>query len=396
MEYRLNKYISSSGFCSRRDADRFIEEGKVTINGKRATIGMRVLPGQKVRVNGELIINSIEPVYIAFNKPLGVVSTTDPHEKNNIVDFISHEQRIFPIGRLDKDSQGLILLTNDGDIVNKILRAGNNHKKDYVVKVDKPITKDFLTRMSQGVPILDRVTRRCEIVEINPYMFQISLIQGLNRQIRRMCEYFGYEVIKLERIQIMNIKLGSLGQGNWRNLTEPELEGLFEMLEGSDKTEQTKNVSSSDRRFKKALEESDLKKNYRKAASVSKFTKKSDKSKQTSTEQTPKPRRKPAGRSAGRLSEKLKERSAENLAGKSEEKLTKRSTSKFTDKKSQGKAVEKLTKTSTKPSTKPPTERTAGKPKTNSKGKPASGLRVGKQKVAANKPGRGNSSAKRK
>ncbi len=238
MEYRLNKYISSSGFCSRREADRLIENGKVTINGRRASIGMRVLPRQKVKVNGELIVNKVEPVYIAFNKPVGVVSTTDLQEKNNIVEFISHEQRIFPIGRLDKDSQGLILLTNDGDIVNKILRAGNNHKKEYLVKVNKPLTDDFLTRMMHGVPILDRVTRRCEIEKINPFVFRISLIQGLNRQIRRMCEYFDYDVVKLERIQIMNIQLGSLGQGNWRNLTDPELEGLFDMLEDSDRSGQ--------------------------------------------------------------------------------------------------------------------------------------------------------------
>lgn len=281
MEYRLNKYISNSGFCSRRDADRFIEEGKVTVNGKRASVGMRVLPGQKVKVNGELIINDIEPVYIAFNKPVGIVSTTDTMEKDNIINFIRHEQRIFPIGRLDKDSQGLILLTNDGDIVNKILRAGNNHKKDYLVKVNKPITKEFLTRMAQGVPILDRVTRKCEIVEINPYMFQISLIQGLNRQIRRMCEYFNYEVLKLERIQIMNIKLGNLGQGNWRNLTNSELEGLFDMLEDSEKTAQSRKTSNSNKSFNKALEKSDLKKDYRKANSISKSTKKADSIKQT-------------------------------------------------------------------------------------------------------------------
>lgn len=281
MEYRLNKYISNSGFCSRRDADRFIEEGKVTVNGKRASVGMRVLPGQKVKVNGELIINDIEPVYIAFNKPVGIVSTTDTLEKDNIINFIRHEQRIFPIGRLDKDSQGLILLTNDGDIVNKILRAGNNHKKDYLVKVNKPITKEFLTRMAQGVPILDRVTRKCEIVEINPYMFQISLIQGLNRQIRRMCEYFNYEVLKLERIQIMNIKLGNLGQGNWRNLTNSELEGLFDMLEDSEKTTQSRKTSNSNKSFNKALEKSDLKKDYRKANSISKSTKKADSIKQT-------------------------------------------------------------------------------------------------------------------
>lgn len=274
MEYRLNKYISSSGICSRREADRLIEEGKVTVNGKRAVIGMRVLPRQKVKVNGILIENEIEPVYIAFNKPVGVVSTTDLREKDNIIDFISHEQRIFPIGRLDKDSQGLILLTNDGDIVNKILRVGNEHKKEYLVNVNKPITKEFLTKMAHGVPILDCVTRKCELKEINPYMFQISLIQGLNRQIRRMCEYFGYEVTKLERIQIMNIKLGSLGQGNWRNLTPAELEGLFDLLEESDKNQKSKKATSN-KSINKALNRLDLKRDYRKSNSVTKLSKQS-------------------------------------------------------------------------------------------------------------------------
>lgn len=264
MEYRLNKYISASGYCSRREADKYIANGQVTIDGKKATIGQQVLPGQRVRVSGELIENKIEPVYIAFNKPLGVVSSTNPNEKDNIIEFIRHEQRIFPIGRLDKDSQGLILLTNDGDIVNKILRAGNNHKKDYVVTVDRPITEDFLTRMSQGVPILDRVTRRCEIVQINPYTFRISLIQGLNRQIRRMCEYFNYDVLKLERVQIMNIKLDKLGQGNWRDLTLSELEGLFDMLEESEKTTKGK-TAPSNKAFNRALEEHDKRTNYRKA-----------------------------------------------------------------------------------------------------------------------------------
>ncbi|MFV0312981.1 MAG: 23S rRNA pseudouridine(2604) synthase RluF [Dysgonomonas sp.] len=321
MEYRLNKYISNSGFCSRREADRFIEEGRVTINGKRAQVGMRVLPGQKVKVNGELIVNKIEPVYIAFNKPVGIVSTTDPQERDNIINFIRHEQRIFPIGRLDKDSQGLILLTNDGDIVNKILRAGNNHKKDYLVKVNRPITKDFLTRMAQGVPILDRVTRRCEIVEINPYMFRISLIQGLNRQIRRMCEYFDYEVLKLERIQIMNIKLGDLGQGNWRNLTHAELEGLFDMLENSEKTHTAK--APSNKAFNKALEEFDIKTDYRKASIAAKYGK---------TNKTDSTNKKSSNTSA------------------------------------------------------PSSDENEHKAKPKRKGKPASGLRVGKQKVAANKP----------
>ncbi len=276
MEYRLNRYISGSGYCSRREADQLIEDGHVTINGKRASIGMRVLPGQKVKVRGELIKNEVEPIYIAFNKPVGIVSTTDTNEHNNIVDYISHEQRIFPIGRLDKDSQGLILLTNDGDIVNKILRVGNNHKKEYIVRVDKPITKEFITKMTQGVPILDRVTRRCEITQINPYTFQISLIQGLNRQIRRMCEYFDYEVVKLERIQVMNIKLGSLGQGNWRDLTASELEVLFNLLEESKTIANSKKPANSNKSMNKALEEYDVKTNYRKASIASKQAKKSN------------------------------------------------------------------------------------------------------------------------
>lgn len=318
MEYRLNKYISASGYCSRREADKYIESGNVTVNGKKATIGSRVLPGQKVKVNGELIENKIEPVYIAFNKPVGVVSSTNPLERDNIIEFIRHEQRIFPIGRLDKDSQGLILLTNDGDIVNKILRAGNNHKKDYIVTVNRPITSDFLTRMSQGVPILDRVTRRCEIEKINPYTFKISLIQGLNRQIRRMCEYFNYDVLKLERIQIMNIKLDKLGQGNWRNLTASEMEGLFDMLEDSEKTSGGKTPSNSNKSFNRALEEHDIKTNYRKASLNAK--------------------------KADRVNtEKPKKSSA-------------------------------------------PYDNTEEKPKPKTKGKPSSGLRVGKQKMAANKP----------
>lgn len=252
MEYRLNKYISSSGFCSRREADKYIEDGKVTINGKKAVIGMRVLPGQKVKVNGLLIENDIEAVYIAFNKPVGVTSTTDPLDKDNIVDFISHEQRIFPIGRLDKDSQGLILLTNDGDIVNKILRVGNNHKKEYIVTVDKPITDEFIQRMSQGVPILDRVTRKCQLQKISGNVFQITLTQGLNRQIRRMCEYFGYEVTKLERIQIMHIKLGGLKQGHWRSLTENELTVLFDLIEESDNNDKSKEKKAKPAKAKQA------------------------------------------------------------------------------------------------------------------------------------------------
>lgn len=320
MEYRLNKYISASGYCSRREADKYIENGNVTVDGKKATIGSRVFPGQKVKVNGELIENKIESVYIAFNKPVGIVSSTNPLERDNIIEFIRHEQRIFPIGRLDKDSQGLILLTNDGDIVNKILRAGNNHKKDYIVTVNRPITSEFITRMSQGVPILDRVTRRCEIEKINPYTFKISLIQGLNRQIRRMCEYFNYDVVKLERIQIMNIKLEKLGQGNWRNLTVSELEGLFDMLEASEKTSGGKTPSNSNKAFNKALEEHDIRTNYRKASLAAK------------------------------------------TAGLSKSEKPKRN---FVPKEN---AEDK------------------DKPKQRTKGKPASGLRIGKQKMTSNKP----------
>lgn len=264
MEFRLNKYISSSGYCSRREADRLIEEGKVKINGRVASIGQRVIPKQRVTVEGNLIVNDIEPVYIAFNKPVGIVSTTDPNEKDNIVKYISHEQRIFPVGRLDKDSQGLILLTNDGDIVNKILRAGNNHKKVYLVTVDKPITDEFVTKMCDGVPILDRVTRKCEIEKINPYTFKMSLIQGLNRQIRRMCAYFDYEVLKLERIQIMNIELGSLGLGNWRDLNPSELEILFGMLDSSDSHFDKQGRSVSNKSLNKQLELLDIKTDFRK------------------------------------------------------------------------------------------------------------------------------------
>ncbi|EGJ71134.1 pseudouridine synthase Rsu [Bacteroides coprosuis DSM 18011] len=265
MEYRLNKYISNSGYCSRREADKLIEAGQVKVNGKKASIGDRVYPKQKVTVNGELIVNDIEPVYIAFNKPVGIVSTTDPNEKANIVKYISHEQRIFPIGRLDKDSQGLILLTNDGDIVNKILRAGNNHKKVYIVQVDKPITDEFIEKMKTGVPILDRVTRKCEVEKINPYTFKIELIQGLNRQIRRMCAYFDYEVLKLERTQIMNIELEGLGLGSWRDLNPGELEVLFDMLEDSNKHVDDKGRSVSNKSINKQLELLDIQTDFRKS-----------------------------------------------------------------------------------------------------------------------------------
>lgn len=264
MEYRLNKFISNSGYCSRREADRLIEEGKVKINGKVATLGSKVFPKQRVMVEGNLIKHDVEPIYIAFNKPIGVVSTTDPNEKNNIIDFICHEERIFPIGRLDKDSQGLILLTNDGDIVNKILRVGNNHEKLYNVTVDKPITDDFIEKMENGVPILDRVTRKCRITKVNPHTFEIALTQGLNRQIRRMCAYFDYEVLKLERTQVMNIKLAKLGLGTYRDLNPSELEVLFELLEKSD-NDKVRSGAASNKKVNRQLELLDIQSDHRKS-----------------------------------------------------------------------------------------------------------------------------------
>lgn len=232
---RLNKYISESGMCSRREADRYIEQGSVYINGKRAIVGDQVLPGDTVKVNGQAIEPRSEDdlVFIALNKPVGIVSTTDSAEKHNIQRFVGHSERIFPIGRLDKDSQGLIFLTSNGDLVNKILRAGNNHEKEYLVTVDKPITKPFIQGMAGGVPILGTVTRKCKVGQESRFVFRITLVQGLNRQIRRMCEHFGYEVIKLERIRIMNVSLKGLSTGQWRDLTPAELTELFDAIRDS-------------------------------------------------------------------------------------------------------------------------------------------------------------------
>lgn len=232
---RLNKFISDSGLCSRREADRFIEKGFVFINGKKAGIGQRVSPGDRVTVNGR----SLEPmegkqtVFIALNKPPGVTSTTEAGVAGNIVEYVNHSDRIFPIGRLDKDSQGLIFLTNDGDIVNKILRAGNKHEKEYVVTVNKAITDAFIQGMANGVPILGETTKKCKVKQESNYVFRIILIQGLNRQIRRMCEHFGYEVEKLERVRIMNISLKGLPLGDWRELDEEETAKLYKLAQSS-------------------------------------------------------------------------------------------------------------------------------------------------------------------
>lgn len=234
---RLNKFISETGFCSRREADKLIEAGRVTVDGIIAEMGTKVSENANVKIDGKPIKRVEELVYIALNKPVGITCTTEKKVKGNIVDFVNHEKRIFPIGRLDKDSQGLILLTNDGDIVNKILRAGNNHEKEYIVTVDKPINEKFIKDMSNGVRILGTITKKCKVRKINESTFNIILTQGMNRQIRRMCEALGYNVIKLKRIRIMNIKLGNLKIGQWRNLTKEELVKLNSLINNSIKTE---------------------------------------------------------------------------------------------------------------------------------------------------------------
>ncbi|AMA62864.1 MAG: 23S rRNA pseudouridine(2604) synthase RluF [Kurthia gibsonii] len=227
---RINKYISESGKTSRRGADKLITEGRVKINGKRATIGSQVEPGDEVEVDGNIVRVARNNVYIALNKPVGITSTTEKGVKGNIVDLVNHPLRIFNIGRLDKDSEGLILMTNDGDIVNEILRSENRHEKEYIVSVDRPITPEFLKKMSEGVKILGTTTLPCEVVQLSKYDFKIILTQGLNRQIRRMCAELGYEVYRLQRIRIMNIELGKLPPGQWRDLSKKERTQLFREL----------------------------------------------------------------------------------------------------------------------------------------------------------------------
>ncbi len=234
-EIRLNKYMSETGICSRREADRYIESGRVTVDGVKAVPGIKVSKGQVVKLDGKSISKEEEMIYIALNKPVGITCTTDRSVKGNIVDFVNHEKRIFHIGRLDKDSEGLILLTNDGDIVNKILRAGNNHDKEYIVTVNKPINDEFIKRMGNGIKILGKITKKCPVNKEGDKTFRIILREGMNRQIRRMCEALGYKVTKLKRIRIMNIKLGKLKVGEWRNLTNEELKKLNELIKNSNK-----------------------------------------------------------------------------------------------------------------------------------------------------------------
>ena len=224
---RLNKYISATGVCSRREADKWIEAGRVTCNGQPAALGTRVADGDEICIDGEPIGAKRRQVYIALNKPVGVTCTTEAHIEDNIIDLVGYSERIFPIGRLDKDSEGLILLTNDGDIVNEILRAENNHEKEYIVTVDRPITDLSLKMMASGVKIMGELTKPCQVSRIDRETFRMILTQGLNRQIRRMCSALGYKAQRLQRVRIMNIHLGTLGSGQWRHLTAPELAGLL-------------------------------------------------------------------------------------------------------------------------------------------------------------------------
>lgn len=235
---RINKFLSEVGYCSRREADKLLEQGRITINGQLPELGTKVLPNDEVRVNGKLITEKEEPkIYLAVNKPVGIECTTNQSVKGNIVDFVNYPERIFPIGRLDKDSEGLIIMTNDGDIVNKILRARNNNEKEYIVTVDKPITDRFITRMGKGVPILDTITKECRVERISKTTFRIFLTQGLNRQIRRMCEYFDYHVVALKRIRIMNISL-DVPVGKYREITKAEMDELNRLIGDSVKTEE--------------------------------------------------------------------------------------------------------------------------------------------------------------
>lgn len=235
---RINKFLSETGYCSRREADKLIGEGRVTINGIVPEMGTKIFETDEIRVDGKLIReNKNKPIYLAFNKPVGIECTTNQRVRNNIIDYINYPERIFPIGRLDKASEGLIFMTNDGDIVNKILRARNNHEKEYIVTVDKPITDTFIKRMGSGVPILDTVTRKCIVEPLNKNSFKIILTQGLNRQIRRMCEFLEYEVVALKRIRIINISL-DIQVGRYRDLTAAEILELNQLIEPSSKTEE--------------------------------------------------------------------------------------------------------------------------------------------------------------
>jgi 23S rRNA pseudouridine2604 synthase len=261
---RLNKFISDTGICSRREADKLIEQGRVTVNGLKPEVGTKVSSKDKIKIDGKPLGAKEEPVYIAFNKPVGITCTTEQKIKGNIIDYINYPDRIFPIGRLDKPSEGLIFLTNDGDIVNKILRAGNNHQKEYIVSVDKPVTPEFIFKMGNGVPLaeLDTVTQKCPVFKEGPRQFRIILTQGLNRQIRRMCEVLGYEVTKLKRVRIMNIALGDLPVGRWRYLTKSEIKIINSLIAESSKTEEASLLPLKPQPQKKDVQKQQTQKPY--------------------------------------------------------------------------------------------------------------------------------------
>ncbi|MFA9391343.1 MAG: pseudouridine synthase [Prolixibacteraceae bacterium] len=233
---RINKAISETGFCSRREADRLIEAGQVKVNELVAELGTKVTSEDVITVSGQTITKQVENIYLAFHKPPGIICTTDTHVKGNITDYMNFPERIFPIGRLDKDSEGLLFMTNDGDIVNKILRSKNKHDKEYIVRVHKNITPEFILQMSTGIPILDTTTKPCKVKKLDDYNFNIVLTQGLNRQIRRMCDYLGYKVIRLQRIRIMNIQLGRLKKGEYRHFTKKELSEVLHLVQDSSNT----------------------------------------------------------------------------------------------------------------------------------------------------------------
>jgi 23S rRNA pseudouridine2604 synthase len=242
MDISLNKFISEKGFCSRREADKLIETGRVLLNGKEAKKGNRVFENDIVKMDGQLLKNKPAPVYLLLNKPKGITCTTDLKDKSNVIDFINFKSRIFPIGRLDKLSEGLLFLTNDGDIVNKILRAGNNHEKEYVVTVDKPLSSDFVKKMSNGIPLLGTVTKKCFVKQEGEKKFRIILTQGINRQIRRMCAALGFKVTSLLRVRIMHITLQGLAKGKWRYFTPAEITEINRLIAGSSKTNDTEGM----------------------------------------------------------------------------------------------------------------------------------------------------------
>ncbi|WP_299064066.1 23S rRNA pseudouridine(2604) synthase RluF [uncultured Polaribacter sp.] len=285
----LNKYISSSGICSRREAERFINEGRITINGKPTQLGNRVGKKDVVKFDGRLVTPKNATLYIALNKPVGIVSTTDDREPNNIVKHVNYPERLFPIGRLDKPSEGLIFLTNDGDIVNKILRAGNNHEKEYFVSVNKSITNDFIQKMGNGIPILGTVTKNCLVEKVSDKIFKIVLTQGLNRQIRRMCEYLDYEVTKLKRTRIMNVELGYLQTGDWRELTEDEMKEINKMISTSSKTEEASIVDKKPKKQSKPKREAASKNDFNKKSAS--FRKSSPKNKRNNSKFSSKKKR---------------------------------------------------------------------------------------------------------